>query len=288
MNRHAVSTLLRLPLAAVLLGLVAIPLGFLAVFSVFRQSPLLEPVPALTAANYGDFLANPSSSIVVTNTILIAVPTAIAVVVCGFVLAYFIVFRARRSKSILLAGVVVCYMGSFLAYIYSWRSISGHEGLVNALLQGIGLTDAPLAWILFSRFAVILAETQFFLPFATLVIYSALTQISPNVIAAARDLGAPPWQVMTRVVIPISGRASFGVGVFALFLSAGDYITPVFLGGASNSITIGTTITDAITSGLNYPLGSAIGFLMLTGLAGLAGVLWLVMRWIRILPKVSA
>jgi len=285
MDRGLRTGLMTLPLTLLLVGLAAVPLVILATYSVLTQGPALEPIAEITAANYQAVLRSPLLPTIVVNTVAIAVPTTIAATVCGFALAYFIVFRAKRTKSLLLAAVVVCYMGSFLAYIYSWRTISGQQGLVNSLLKQLGVVDDPLEWILFSRFAVVVAETQFFLPFTTLVIFSSLAGIPANVLPAARDLGAPPWQATKRVVVPLAGRATFGAAMFVLFLSAGDYVTPVFLGGARHGSTIGTTIADAISTGLNYPLGAATGFVMMTGLAVLAGLAWATLRACRLVPR---
>jgi ABC-type spermidine/putrescine transport system permease subunit I len=277
--------LLRLPLTLLLVGLAAVPIAILATYSIFTQGPALEPVPEVTKSNYDAVLRSPLLHTIVVNTLAIAVPTTFAATVGGFALAYFIAFRAKRTKGLLLAAVVVCYMGSFLAYIYSWRTISGQQGLANSLLEKLGLIDRPLEWILFSRFAVVVAETQFFLPFTTLVIFSSLAGLPANVVLAARDLGAPAWQATKRIVVPLAGRATFGAATFVLFLSAGDYVTPVFLGGALHGSTIGTAIADAISTGLNYPLGAATGFVMMTGLAMLAGVAWVTMRACRLLPR---
>ena len=64
-------------------------------------------------------------------------------------------------------------------------------------------------------------------------------------------------------MLPLSGNAIFGAALFVFFLSAGDYITPVFLGGIGSSATFGTLIADQLSTTLNYPLGAAIAFVML-------------------------
>ena len=43
------------------------------------------------------------------------------------------------------------------------------------------------------------------------------------------------WQILRRITLPLSGAALFGATIFVFFLSAGDYITPVFLGGTRSS-----------------------------------------------------
>ena len=58
---------------------------------------------------------------------------------------------------------------------------------------------------------------NFFLPFTTLVLYSSLISISPQLEAAARDLGASKWVTLRRVMLPLSGNAIFGAALFVFF-----------------------------------------------------------------------
>ena len=167
-------------------------------------------------------------------------------IVGGYILAYFLAFRARRSRTILLTAVVIALMGSYLALIYSWRTLSGQSGIFNSLLQALHVTRGPLSILLFSRVAVITAEVNFFLPFTTLVLYSSLSAIPQELEAAARDLGASRAMTLRRIMLPLSGAALFGATLFVFFLSAGDYITPVFLGGVGSSGTFGTLIADQL------------------------------------------
>jgi ABC-type spermidine/putrescine transport system permease subunit I len=101
----------------------------------------------------------------------------------------------------------------------------------------------------------------------------------------ARDLGAGPLQTLRRITIPLSGRGLFGAAALTFFLSCGDYITPVLLGGTSSSQTFGTTIaTQLITNG-NYPLGAALSFVMIALFAVYALVLGGAMKALRFLPR---
>jgi spermidine/putrescine transport system permease protein len=272
------------PLGALLLLGVAIPVGMLFAFSFFHLH-LLEPVPGATADNYRRVFTTGIYRSFAVNTFLIAAPTAVLSVVGGYLLAYFIAFRARRSRSVLLVAIVIALMGSYLALIYSWRTLSGENGIFNSLLRGLHVTDAPLGVLLFSRAAVITAEVNFFLPFATLVLFSSLSSIPPELTAAARDLGASRTMTLRRITLPLSGSAVFGATLFVFFLSAGDYITPVFLGGIGSSGTFGTLIADQLSTTLNYPLGAAIAFVMLALFLGLVIVLRLVMRAAGFLPE---
>ena len=86
-------------------------------------------------------------------------------------------------------------------------------------------------------------------------------------------------------MLPLSGNAIFGAALFVFFLSAGDYITPVFLGGIGSSATFGTLIADQLSTTLNYPLGAAIAFVMLALFLVVVVVLRLGMRAAGLLPR---
>jgi spermidine/putrescine transport system permease protein len=272
------------PLGALLLFAVVVPLALLFAFSFFHLH-LLDVVPGATIDNYRRVLGSALYRRYALNTVLIAAPTAIASVVGGYALAYFLALRARRSRTILLTAVVIALMGSYLALIYSWRTLSGESGIFNSLLQAVHVTRGPLSVLLFSRIAVVVAEVNFFLPFTTLVLFSSLSAISRDLEPAARDLGASGWTTLRRITLPLSGSALYGATIFVFFLSAGDYITPVFLGGIGSSATFGTLIADQLSTTLNYPLGAAIAFVMLALFVVIVAALRLAMRAAGLLPR---
>lgn len=272
------------PLGALLLLAVLVPTAMLFAFSFFHLR-LLEIVPGASLDNYERVVTTSLYRRYALNTLLIAGPTALLSTIGGYVLAYFLVFRARRSRAVLLVAIVIALMGSYLALIYSWRTLSGESGIFNSLLQALHLTQRPLGILLFSRTAVIVAEVNFFLPFTTLVLFSSLSSISPELEPAARDLGASRSMTLRRILLPLSGSAIFGALLFVFFLSAGDYITPVFLGGIGSSAMMGTLIADQLTTGLNYPLGAAMAFVMLACFLVLVVLLRLGMRAGGLLPR---
>jgi spermidine/putrescine transport system permease protein len=273
------------PLGALLLLAVIVPVAMLFAFSFFHIGALLQVVPSFTTDNYRKVFTTELYRTYALNTVLIAAPTALLSVVGGYVLAYYLAFRAGRARGLLLVAIVIALMGSYLALIYSWRTLSGEHGIINSLLQAAHVTDQPLSVILFSRTAVVVAETNFFLPFTTLVLFSSLTAIPPGLEAAARDLGASRRMTLRRIVLPLSGTALFGATLFVFFLAAGDYITPVFLGGIGSSGTFGTLIADQLSTTLNYPLGASIAFVMLALFAVFVVVLRLAMRGVGLLPE---
>ena len=170
------------------------------------------------------------------NTFAIAIPTVVATVVGGYTIAYFLAFRAHRSRTPIFTLVVVSMLASYLARIYAWRTLMGGNGIINSTLVAVGVIRQPIGWLIFSRLPVILAEVNLYLPIATLILYASLSGIPGELEEAARDLGAGRGQALRRVIIPLTGAALLGRASF--FLSAGDYVTPAFLGGVASSQTV--------------------------------------------------
>ena len=72
-------------------------------------------MPGFTIDNYRQVVTTPLYRTYALNTFLIAAPTALLSVIGGYVLAYFLAFRARRSRRFLLIAIVIALMGSYLA-----------------------------------------------------------------------------------------------------------------------------------------------------------------------------
>src|SRR5207248_3745785 len=121
------------------------------------------------------------------NTLWIALPTTAVSVLAGYTLAYGIVFGRPRRKSLLFALLLTALMASYLVRIYAWRTLLGESGIVNSALTGAGIIHKPLGFLLFSRVAVIIAETSLFIPFAALALFAALAGISPDYREVSRD-----------------------------------------------------------------------------------------------------
>lgn len=272
-----IAALLASPLAVLLLATLLIPAGTFLIYS-FYTFHLLEPHPAFQLGNYTAALSDPLYHQLALNSFLIAAPTTIVSVLFGYVVAYYLAFvAAPRGRQLVLGLVVISMMASYLVRIYAWRTLLGENGILNKALETGGLIHKPIGFLLFSRFAVVVAQVNLFLPFAVLVLFASLSGIPSHLIDGARDLGARRREALRRVVIPLSGRAILSAAALTFFLSAGDYITPVLLGG-TNSATFGTAISNQLLITGNYALGAALSFVMVAAFVVVYWVLRLSMR----------
>lgn len=248
--------LLLAPSFTVLIGIFAIPVLLLFVVSFWSVKTFrLQPDFSFAAWQrfftvYGDLTL---------YTLAVGLAVGLFCTLLGFVFAYAARFKAGRFGDLLLVATLITLFGGYLVKIYAWKSILGADGLLNQALMGIGLTDQPLAFLIYSRGAVIIALVYFLLPFAILPIYAALRNVSETTIEAARDLGASASQVLTRVIVPQCLSGLFSAFAFCFLLAAGDYVTPMLLGGTSGSM-LGQFVLLEFSTNFNWPAGSAMSF----------------------------
>jgi ABC-type spermidine/putrescine transport system permease subunit I len=214
--------LLVAPLVVYMLVFYALPLAAMLLRSIDDPTWTLENYQRLA----GDtvflrvFWTTLRTSLVVTaGTLLLGYPVALAMV------------RLRRAAAgVVLIIVLLPFWTSVLVRSYAWMVLLGRKGLLNELLLATGLLDAPLK-LLNTSLAVHIAMIHILLPYMILPIGSALRQIDQALPHAAAGLGATPWSVFVRIVVPLS-MPGVAAGVLLVFvLSLGFYITPALVGG---------------------------------------------------------
>jgi spermidine/putrescine transport system permease protein len=246
------------PAVLVFLGLFVAPLAYFLVISFWSVKARIMR-PDFTAANYlstwsqyGDVLA---------NTLAIAGAIALLTTAIAFCFAYAIRFKSGRFGELLLFLTLVTLFGGYLVKIYAWKSILGRDGILNQALLWLGLIDQPLDLLIYSVNAVIVTLTYFLLPFAVLPIYGSLRAIRETTIEAARDLGARRLTVMRDIVLPQCEGGLVAAFTLSFLISVGDYVTPRFVGGGAAMM--GNFIENQFSIGFNWPMGSAMSFVVL-------------------------
>lgn len=90
---------------------------------------------------------------------------------------------------------------------------------------------------------LLLAHIMFCIPYVILSIMPKLRSLNPNLMEAAMDLGATPWQALTKVVVPQIMPGIISGALIAFTMSFDDFIISYFVtgNGVSNiSITVYT------------------------------------------------
>ena len=259
------------PAGAILAGLFAVPLAALFVVS-FWSVRSFALRPDFTLAAYIKVWTDYAG--VFGFTLGLALATAAICAALGFVFAYGARVHAGRWADALVLAVIVTLFGGYLVKVYAWKSILGADGILNSALMSVGLIDQPLPWLIYTPGAVVLTLVHFQLPFSFLPIYASLRNLQTETVEAARDLGATPLQIVRRVVIPQCRTGLVTAFAFAFLISAGDYVTPQFLGGPSTTM-LGQFIAIEFSTRFNWPGGAAMSFALLAACLGIVGAVWL-------------
>jgi spermidine/putrescine transport system permease protein len=212
--------------------------------------------------NYRTLVSNPVYVQVLLRSIRIAASVTVCSLLLGYPLAYYLSFHAARSKEILYQLVIVPLWVSYLVRGYAWKTILGSDGVLNGFLQYLHVTNAPVGFLLYSPFAVILMLTHIYTPFVFLPIYAALEHIPRPLVEASQDLGASPQKTFLRVILPLSLPGLLAGATFAFVLSLGDFLAPLLVGGASGTM-IANIVQSLFGAAYDWPLGAAISVCIL-------------------------
>jgi spermidine/putrescine transport system permease protein len=205
-------------------------------------------------------------------SIRVAVTVAFCSTALAYPVAYFLVFRVTRYRSLLLILLLLPFWTSYLLRIIAWRIILGNNGLINNFLEYINLTEEPISLLLYSRSAVVVTLIYVWLPFVMLPIYAALQRVDRSLLEAAAILGAPPWLTFLRVTLPLSLPGVIAGFLMVFIPTVGEYVTAQLVGGSRGSL-YGNIIELFFGDGFNWPLGSAMAFIMLVAILSLVAVM---------------
>ena len=238
------------------------PLGVILYFSFLTTGPYggeilpiftLEHYPALWRGAYG---------IILLRTLLLAFLTNIVCLLIGYPVAYFIVRRGGRWKTVLLFLVIIPSWTNLLIRLYALRTIAGHTGIINNTLLSLGLISSPLE-ILFTPSAVMFGLVYTWLPFMVLPVYASLEGLDPSLLEASVDLGASPLRRFFTVTLPLTKGGIFAGTILVFIPSLGTWLVPLLLGG-SKIMMAGNLVQLYFMMVGNIPAGCSIAIVLIT------------------------
>ena len=248
-----------MPAAVLMLVTIAVPAGIICVYSVLSRGAYGGVELPWTLENYSRLIDPLYGGIFVRSLALAAAATALCILL-GFPLALFI-GRSGARKNLYLSLVILPFWTSFLIRLYAWMFLLRDTGLINTVLQSLGLIRQPLP-LLYNNGAVLLGLVYGFLPFAVLPIYATLERLDKSLLEAAADLGARPVAVLTRVTLPLCAPGIGAAAILVFVPSLGTYITSDLLGG-SKTILIGNVVQNQFTTARDWPFGAAVSIALM-------------------------
>ena len=260
-----------LPLTTV--GLLLASLPMLA----YLLLPLLALIARVNPATLVAQFANPEISQALGLSFTTTACSTLLGLVCGTPLAYLLA-RGRFPGRSLLDTLIELPMVlppsvAGIALLITF----GRRGLVGAQLNEAGLSVA------FTTLAVVLAQTFVAAPFYIKTAVAGFAGVERELEYAAATDGASPWQVFTRITLPLAGPVLLGGWVMSWARALGEYGATIIFAGNFPGRT--QTMPLAIYLGFEMDIDLALS-LALIMLALSFFILWLVKAILR--QRVSA
>jgi len=237
---------------------------YLCIFFVYPLSTtLLQSLfdPDFTTEHYLAIVKHPVYFRVFWNTLKISIVVTLLCILLGYPVAYYLSDSKTTWATILLVAVLLPFWISVLVRTYSWMIILGRYGVMNDLLNYLGLVDEPLR-LMHNRFGVYVGMVYVMLPYAILPMLSVMQGIDRSLMRAADNLGATPWQSFRDVFLPLS-LPGVGAGLLLTFIRcSGFFVTPALMGGTRDTM-IAMSIQTQLEEVVNWGFASALSIVLL-------------------------
>ncbi len=274
------------PLALVFAVFFVVPLALTLVVSAWRYNEYAM-IPAFSGRNYVSVFSGCVAELpglcltfkTYLSTLRLCAAVWFATLLLGFAVAYFLAFHVRSVtwQTVLFLVCTIPFWTSNVIRMVSWVPLLGRNGLVNSFLQAAGLTGAPLEWLLFSNFSVIVAFVHLYTMFMIVPVFNSMSRIDRSLLEAAYDAGATGWQTLWNVIVPLSKPGIVIGSIFIITIVIGDYVTIGVMGGQQIA-SVGKVIQVQL-SYLQFPLAAANAMVLL---AAVLVIVWGMTRLVDI------
>ncbi len=251
-------------------------LFFLLPFAIILKISFADPVIALPPFtplidesgrvdvrldNYAFLLTDKLYVVTYLKSVLMAAVATLICLLLGFPMAYAIARAESRVRNILLLLIILPFWISFLLRVYAWMGLMNNYGVINNILMWLGVIDQPIR-MMYTDFAIYVGLVYSYLPFMILPLYATLERMDPDLVDAAQDLGASPFEAFRDITWPLA-RPGVIAGSLLVFIPAmGEYVIPYLLGGPG-SLMIGRVLFDTFFVDHDWPLASSVAIILL-------------------------
>jgi putative spermidine/putrescine transport system permease protein len=267
-----------LPLALVFALFFVIPLILTVIVSFWNYNEY-EILPDFTARNYVEAFEGCLAELPALCTTLKTYFTTLRIsltvwaitLALGFAIAYFLAFhvRSQTTQVVLFLICTIPFWTSNVIRMISWIPLLGRNGLVNQTLEGAGIINAPIEWLLFSEFSVILAFVHLYTLFMITPIFNSMMRIDRALIEAAYDAGASGWQTLWNIIVPLVKPGIIIGSIFVITIVMGDFITIGVMGG--QQIASAGKMINTHMGALQFPPAAAHAVILL---ATVLAIIW--------------
>jgi putative spermidine/putrescine transport system permease protein len=248
-------------LGLVLLGL-AVPLLLMLRYSLNHWAPGELMSSAFTLENYVRFFSDTFYLGVLFRTLWISLVSTVACLVLGLPAAYYLSrLKIRWLKTALILAIVIPLLMGNAVRAVGWIVLLADRGLINEAMIYAGVFPEPVR-ILYTGKAVAIGLIAVLLPFMIISLQAVFDGVPESYEEAAMNLGAPPFVMFYRVLLPLIIPGVFSGCLLCFVLAMNAYATPVLIGGPSFHMMAPKVYEQALKV-FNWPFAASMAFILM-------------------------
>ncbi|MDO4276920.1 MAG: ABC transporter permease [Eubacteriales bacterium] len=249
-----------LPLYIFTLIFVAGPLIYMAALSFATPSPGYGVDWSFSLENYKRIL-EPVYLNTFVQSFKLAFTSTLVICLIGYPFGYFMAKLPEGKKKKAMLILMLPFWVNSLIRLYGWIIILQNKGILNFLLQKLGIIQEPLK-ILYSYPAIVIGMVYVLLPFMILSVYSSAEKLDWSLVEASRDLGATKIQAFFTITLKLTLPGLLSGIILTFIPSMGLFFIADILGG-NKIVLVGSLIQEQMTRGNNWPFAAALAVVLM-------------------------
>lgn len=214
-----------------------------------------------TLENYARFFSDEYYMSILGFTLELAAIVTVVTMLISYPMAYYIYKAPPRLKVALLILVILPKLSNILVLVYGMQILLANNGLVNEVLQLLGIVDEPVK-LVYTLFSVVASKVLLIAPYTILVITAAMHGLDPTLRDAAKGLGASSFATFWTVTFPLSLPGTFVGLLITIVWALGAFVSPALLGDPTHQ-TLAVEVPKQTFENVNWAMGSTIAFVIL-------------------------
>ena len=260
MQNKVFKTIYLLPVIIYSIVLILLPLLYVLYLSFLTSDSYGGMINTFTLQNYINIFDITYIKMFLKSS-LIAVITTVICILISYPFALILREKSKRVQNLATKLIMIPFLTNSLIRTYGWIILLRKSGIINTGLMNLGIIEKPLS-LMYNNFGIIIGMSYTLLPFMLLPVCASVLAIDNNVIEAARDLGAKPFQIFRKIVLPQTISGVFNGSIMVFIPAIGYFFIADILGGGKTMI-IGNLIKNQFLSARNWPFGSAISIFLI-------------------------
>jgi putative spermidine/putrescine transport system permease protein len=183
-----------------------------------------------TIEHYATFLGDWYHLSILADTLVLGLQVTAVTLVIAYPLGLAYLRAGPRLRTLMLFLILLPLLTNTVVRTFAWMAILGREGVINATLIALGIVGDPQR-LLYTRFWLVIALAQIYLPLMALPLNNSLVKIDSNLLKASEGLGASKSFTFRTVILPLSLPGAIAGGLLVFAGSTTAFITQTLVGG---------------------------------------------------------